>query len=204
MTFQFKLQLNRVECLNEQVGEPGKDEIRLIGFGVTRKGKLFATGVRNLGSYGTGDVGQAPNVPLLLFDAELPSDGLEVLFYFWLVEADWGDVGSSGAALETEFRNSYSSNAQQLVDLKFPRECIPFTAFYKTVLPMDASIKSAARDLFNDDDVFAPVDLMFRYEPSGVAGLNSSGEMGAIRSKYLGVYNVTFRYSYHKIGVILG
>jgi hypothetical protein len=51
---------------------------------------------------------------------------------------------------------------------------------------VESAIKGAASDTFNDDDVFAPVDLMFRYEPTGAAGLNTSGEITTQRSKYLG------------------
>ena len=56
MSHHFTLQLIRVECLSEAIGEWGKDEMNLFGFAISRKGHLFDTGYRSLGSYGDGDV----------------------------------------------------------------------------------------------------------------------------------------------------
>jgi hypothetical protein len=94
MSFRFDISVTRVECLHEQLNEWGKDEMHLFGFGVSRKGTLFATGYRNLGSYHEGDVKSGSQLAPPLFGADLAADGLEVLFYFWLVEEDGRGVGT--------------------------------------------------------------------------------------------------------------
>jgi hypothetical protein len=197
MTFRFKLELTRVECLNEALNEWGKDEMRLFGFGISRKGHLFATGYRSLGSYHTGDVNKTSAIPMTLFERDLENDGLEVLFFFWLIEEDGGGVRDSAASLEDSFRSSFFDQAATLTEAQFPRECIPFTAFYKTILPFADELHDASTKGRNDE-VFFPFDLVLRNEPTGPSFLNSTRELTLRRSKNLGDYLITLRISYHQ------
>ena len=197
MSYQFKLQLTRLECVGEQVWEWGKDEMHLIGFGVSRKGRLFSTGYRNLGSYHTGDVSTSAVAPQTMFEGELEDDGLEVLFYFWFIEEDGGGVRSSATAIDETFRASFLENANLMGQAKFPRECLTFLVFYKAILPLEITIQGAAT-AGRDDDVYLPVDILMRHEPKGPTGFNSSGEFTVRRSKRLGEYLATFRYSYRR------
>lgn len=201
MSYRFKLQLTRVECKNEALFEWGKDEMYLFGFGVTRKGELFSVGYHSLGSYHTDDVSKPPAAPHLIFESELPEDGLEVLLYLWLIEEDGGGVRAEAASLDAQFRASYLQQAASLLDARFPRSCIPFTAFYKAALPFEDLLQEAATDGRNDE-VFLPADLIFHYEPGDATGFNTGGERSFSRSKRLGLYDVYLNYSYRKVPVV--
>lgn len=144
MSYRFDLSVVRVECRNEAVDEWGKDELRLIGFGIRREGTVFATGYRELGSYHTGDVRSGAQLAPPLFGGDLPDDGLEVLFYAWLIEKDSGGARSAAAAPEAELRESYREKTRLLTEAQFPRECVPFTAFYEAILPLAAKLEEAA------------------------------------------------------------
>jgi hypothetical protein len=202
MSFHFTLQVVRIECLNEQLMEWGKDEMHLIGFGVSRKGRFFATGYRGLGSYGEGDVRTTSPLPMTLYESDLEDDELDVLFYFWLVEEDGGGVGRAASALEAEMRASYLRKAVELNDIQFPRVCIPFTAFYKAVLPFEASIAEASTDGRNDE-LYTPFDLLLRFDPNTPSSLSSSTDLPLRRSKHLGDYLITLRYTYRRDPPIL-
>ena len=198
MAFHFRIDVTRVECLNEQVNEWGKDEMRLFGFAVSRKGHLFATGYRSLGSYGEGDVSAPSAFPQTLVEAQLEDDGLEVILYFWLVEEDGGGVRDSSVALEASFRAAFAEQLRLLGQAGFPRDCIPFTAFYKAVLPFADELHEASTKGRNDE-VYSPFDLVLRNEPTGPFGLQSSRELTLRRSKHLGDYLVTLRIAYAQI-----
>lgn len=200
MSFQFTLRMTRVECLHEQMNEWGKDEMHLFAFGISRRGTLFATGYKSLGSYHEGDVNASGAFPLALFGGELHDEGLDVIFYFWLVEEDGGGVRKAAAALEAEFRASYLEKATALAQAQFPRECIPFTAFYKAVIPFESSIQKASTDGRNDE-LYVPRDLLLRYE--GPSAIHFSKDLTSQNSKNLGDYLVTFNYSYHRIPVVM-
>jgi hypothetical protein len=197
--------------LNEQALEWGKDELRLFGFGISRRGSVFATGYRELGSYGTGDVRADGVFPMTLFEAELPEDGLEVLIYLWLVEEDSGGVRAAAPALDAAFREAYRLQALRLRENRFPRDCIPFTAFYRAVLPFQVDLEDAASDGLNDDEVFAPYDLILDRDGFGTpigpgpvgASVGSVREIVMERSKDLGHYQVTMRYSYRNAPPVL-
>jgi hypothetical protein len=202
MSYQFTLQVTRVECVNEQIMEWGKDEMHMIGFGVSRRGQIFSTGYRNLGSYHEGDVNASALVPQVLYKTELPDNGQEVLFYFWLIEEDGGGVRKAAAALELEFRNSYFQKALELNQARFPRDCIPFTAFYKTILPLQDSLDEASTDGLNDE-VYLPGDLLLRNESVGETGMDSTQYVTVRRSKKLGEDLVTLRYNYHRVPIVV-
>lgn len=201
MSYRFKLQVTRVQCISEQLNEWGKDEMHLIGFGVNRRGTLFATGYRNLGSYHEGNVKTGSPLPLNLFEGDLQDDGLDVLFYFWLVEEDGGGVRKAANALEAEFRASFLEKATFLTQAQFPRECIPFTAFYKAVIPFESSIQEASTDGRNDE-LYVPFDLLLRYE--GPSSFQFSKDLPVRRSKNLGDYVVTLHYSYRRDEIVIG
>lgn len=200
MTYRFKLQVTRVECISEQLNEWGKDEMHLYGFGISRRGTLFATGYKNLGSYHEGNVNTTSPLPLTLYEGDLPNDGLDVLFYFWLVEEDGGGVRNAATELEAEFRAAYLEKALFLSQVQFPRDCIPFTAFYKAVIPFESSIQEASTDGRNDE-LYVPFDLLLRYE--GPSASQFSKDLPVRRSKHLGDYVVTLRYSYKRDEIVI-
>ena len=208
MSTHFKLALVRMQCLNEQHLEPGQDEMRLFGFAISRKGHLFATGFKSLGGWSTGDVRDTGIFPMVLCETDLEDDGLEVLLYLWLVEEDSGGVRNAAAGLETSFRDAYREKAKQLLAIRFPRDCIPFTAFYKAVIPFQSEIEEASTDGVNNDELYTPVDILLDKIGPGLGiqpgmlggviggGLNYVQEISFERSRDLGHYRLTLRYSY--------
>lgn len=193
MSFRFSLSMIRVQCLNEAVGEWGKDEMNFIGYGVSRKGKPFATGYRSLGSYHTNDVRTTSPLPMLLHQDELENDSLDVLFYGWLIEEDGGGVREAAAALDAKFLEDFRTRGLELAQSGFPRDCVSFTAFYKTILPLARDLEEAATRGRNDE-VFVPIDFLLRFE--GDNTLSFSRDVQFERSKNLGHYRVTLRYGY--------
>lgn len=202
MTQRFTLELIRMKCIHEAIGEWGKDEMNLFGFAISRRAHLFATGYRSLGSYGEGDEKSTGIFPMMLFDGELEEDGLEVIMYLWLVEEDSGGVKGSATSLEAELREAYRVHALQLLDIRFPRDCIPFTAFYKAVLPFRGSIAEASTDGINNDELYEPWDILLDYQATGPSALVSSREFTLQASKNVGHYALTFRLGYRKVPIV--
>ena len=120
MPFHMKLEIVRVECVVEQLNEVGKDEMRAIGWGVSRKGHFFSMGLRDLGSFGEGDVKPPGALPQTLFERDLEDDGLEVAFFLWLVEEDGGGVRKSAASLDQQFRAVFLEISQSMTGSGFP------------------------------------------------------------------------------------
>jgi hypothetical protein len=203
MNHHFRLSVVRVQCIHEQLREWGKDEMRLIAYGVGRRGAPYATGYRSLGSYGEGDVRTGGELPLVLFEGELPSDGLDNVLFLWLVEQDGSGVRDAAPSLDAQFMADFSAEAAHLTEIGFPRDCVPFTAFYKAVLPHGDRIEKAGTKGRNDE-VYAPIDLFFRFQVDGPAFLQVDQERVFERSKNLGHYRVTLRASWTAQPVILG
>ena len=193
---QFSLKVTRMKCLNEQSGEWGKDEMRLFGFAISRTGRLFATGYRNLGSYSSGDDRATGVFPMTLVEGELDPNGLEMLLYLWWIEEDSGGVSGAATALEASFRAAYRREADKLLALNFPRTCIPFTAFYKAVLPFRDEIYEASTNGINNDELYEPFDLLLERGNDPLGGLNFSREIKLMGSKMLGLYEMTLNCSY--------
>lgn len=203
MSQHFTLDITRVECRNEQRFEWGKDEMRLFAFAVSRTGQFFATGYRELGSYGTGDVHSDGIFPMRLVDAQLADDSLEVLFYVWLVEEDGGGVRDSAVALRNQMEQRFRDAESQLAQVGLPRTCIPFTAFYKAALPMQLEIEEAGTKGRNDE-VYSPFELVINRPTDGVVAIGPrSGVFALERSKRLGHYRVDFRFTYTPIDVAI-
>jgi len=202
MSHRFTLQAVRAECIQEQALEWGKDEMRMLAFAVSRKGQFFSTGLRGIGSYGTGDVRTDDPFPMQLIEAVLEDDGLEVLLFVWLVEEDGGGVRQSFAGLENEFRSRFRSEVEQLAGLGFPRDCIPFTAFFKSALTFTPSLEEAGRS-GRDDKVFAPFEIILDKPPQNLGFDAVSKEFLLIRAKNVGTYLLTFRFRYEPIPIIV-
>lgn len=195
MTYHFTLQLTRIECLNEQMHEWGKDEIRAFGFGIGKKSPPpFKVGFRNLGSFEEGDVNPSGNIPQTWYEADFADDGLEVLLYLWLVEEDSGGVSDAASDLETTMMETYRTQATKLFDSGFPRECIPFTAFYRAIPTVQAALSEAATDGINNDELYTPWDLLLRHE--GPAGTDFQKDQILQMSKDGGYYQLTLSYGY--------
>ena len=158
MSYHFTLDIIRVECVNEELMEWGKDEMHLLGFAVTSAAQVFSTGYRALGSYATGNTKPPGPLPQTLFEGDLADDALEVLFYGWLIEEDGGGVREAVARLEQEFRASFEEKAASLTAVNFPAVAIPFMAFYKALLPLESSLRGAATS-GRDDEVHYAFDL---------------------------------------------
>jgi hypothetical protein len=205
MAHGFDLSLVRVECLNEQHLEWGKDEMQLfLAYGVSRRGTPYATGYRSIGSYGTDDVRTTPLLPMTLFEGELQSDGPDNVLLLWIVEQDSGGVRDEAAELNAQFLADFAKESAHLTEIGFPRECIPFTASYKAAAPLDARINQAATKRRNDELYSPPVDLFFRHQPSGPAAFQTTLERSFSRSKKLGHYNFFLRATWTEQPEILG
>ena len=195
MTYHFTLQLSRIECLNEQMNEWGDDEMRLIGFGIGKKNPPpFNIGFRSFGSFEEGDVKTGSPLPQTWWEADLPDDGLDILLYMWLVEEDSGGVRGHAGEIETTLQQAYRDHATKLVQAQFPRECIPFTAFYRAIPKAQAALDEAATDGINNDEVYIPWDLLLRHE--GAAGTDFSKDQILEMSKDGGHYRLTLTYGY--------
>jgi len=202
MSYTFRLSVVRVECLNEQIWEWGKDEMHMLAYGVTRRGVPFATGYRDLGSYGTGDANQG-GFPILLHQTELPDDGLDGVLFLWLVEEDGGGVRAAAAALDAAFLADYATHADTFLMRGFPRDCVPFAAFYKALVFHAPRVQEASTD-GRDDELYAPNDFYMRYAPTGPASTQSVQEFSFTNSKQLGVYSVFLRASWKRVPLVLG
>lgn len=200
MNLRFSLHLERVHCRFEQVREPGRDEIRLFGFGLPRLGQLFFTGYRSLGSWSEGDDRSTGLFPLLLHQQELPQVGSEVLFHFWLVEEDTGGVADAAPGFLPRFRDFVQDEVRQLTAIGFPRECIPFSAFLKAAPRFQPIVDDAASHTFNSDDVFTSRNFVVSYRPSGIAFAQPSVERRSTTvAKGGGTYDLFFRATYEPI-----
>lgn len=204
MTQRYKLSLVRVECVNEQLREWGKDEMNILGYGVSRRGTPYATGYRSIGSYGTGDARTTSPLPMTLFEGDLPDDGLDNVLLLWIVEQDGAGVRDRAAELDAQFLSEFAAQAAHLTEIGFPRECIPFTAFYKAAGPMDQRIIKAATKGRNDEVYSPPVDLFFRHQPHPLAQVTTTLERSFSRSKNLGHYNFFLRATWTPQPEILG
>ena len=183
MSKPFILSVQRVECIAGQYGEPGKDELFLLGFGVTKSGQRFTIRPQKLGDFGSGDVTGTGYLKTLV-DVQVPDSEDLVHTCLWLFEQDWGDLAD--ADLEAEF-NRY-------MDLNLPSSDTLYDAFVRAMTDIRRDIKSAAKDFFNSDDV---LDRVFHdHAPTGLPpfGTNtylwislSPGTTGAI-------YQIYFRY----------
>lgn len=204
MIHRYKLSLVRVECVNEQILEWGKDEMHILAYGVSRRGSPFATGYRSIGSYGTDDVRTTSPLPMTLFEGDLPGDGLDNVLLLWIVEQDSGGVRDAAAGLDAQFLQDFAAQAAQLTEVGFPRECIPFTAFYKAAAPLDSRINQAATKRRNDEVYSPPVDLFFRHQPHPLAQVTTTLERSFSRSKKAGHYNFFLRATWTPQPEILG
>ena len=202
MTFKFKLEVIKVECGGEESFEPGKDEMRLFGVGVSRLGKVFTTGVRSLGSYGEGDVRTTSPFPMTLFQTQLPDNGLEVLFHVWLIEEDGGGVRKAEDAIEATFREEFREKAELLDSIGFPRECIPLAAFDKARPAVQNRMEIAATK-GRDDAIFFPNDRFLKFEGGLLPGGHASTQNQITTSTHGALYHVTFRHTYDHIPVNL-
>ncbi len=126
-----------------------------------------------------------------------------MLLFLWLVEEDGGGVRGAAAALEAEMRVRFRAEATALTQTAFPRECIPFTAFYKTVLPFSQRVEQAGR-AGRDDQVYPAADLVIGRAPSPLNLPISTGDVTFTKSKHLGHYDVMLRFRYEKIQVAIG
>lgn len=201
MSFKFKIEAVRVKCFSEQLREWGKDEMRVFGIGVSRRGVPFSTGVHVLGSYSEGEDRTGFPLPLKLIETVLPNDGLDVLFHVWLIEEDGGGVRSSENAIEAKFFESFQLNVQTLTSIGFPRECIPFSAFDKSI-PMVQLALDSAKTKGRNDAVFFPSPRLLRFDGSALtASVPTSSLTEVTAAEHGAFYNVTYRWTYEQIQV---
>ena len=158
---RLQIQLTKVECISESFGEWGKDEMTLIGFGITKSGQRFYLQNRNLGSFATGDsVSGGEDYPKLLVDTEVPDgeDGLSICA--WLIERDGGRLSLSTSrdqflsVYETGYQNALAAAA--VLDL--PAEGRHLYAFAQAMMGMRVFMDARAEQGGDrDDDVYTHV-----------------------------------------------
>src|SRR5262245_47876405 len=101
MSKPLNLTLTKVTCQDEQMGEPGKDEMYLVLFGITGGGHRLFVRPTSLGSYGKGDVNKS-TFPKSLIDVSVAEDESVAALCIWLFERDSGGLAASGADLEAD------------------------------------------------------------------------------------------------------
>jgi hypothetical protein len=183
MSKPFTLSVQQVECIAEQYTEPGKDELFLLGFGITKNGQRFTIRPRKLGNFSSGDV-SGTGYPKTLVDIQVPDNEDLVYTCIWLFEQDWGDLAD--ADLEAEF-NRY-------MDLNLPSNDTLYDAFIRAMIDIRHDIKSAAKDFLNSDDL---LDRVFHdHAPTGLPPFNSNTYLWISTSPGTAgaVYQIHFRY----------
>ena len=111
-----------------------------------------------------------------------------------------GGGSQAAAQLQEEFRAYYFAKAATLQEIQFRATVLH--RLLQAIIPFEDSLHEAATDGRNDE-VYLPVELLFRFTPEGPTGFGSTGEWTIRRSKRLGDYLVTLKYSYDRITEVL-
>jgi|GEM_PF-6186024 len=195
----LQIQLAKVECISESFGEWGKDEMTLIGFGITKSGRRFYLQNRALGSFGTGDSASGgENYPKVLVDMEVPEseDGLSICA--WLIERDGGQLSLSTSreqfmsVYETGYQNARA--AAEVLDLT--TEGRNLFAFAQAMMGMRVFMDARAQQAGDrDDQVYTHV-----FRNLGTTGLPRI-EMNPFTLEFLSElhYRLTFQYKMARV-----
>lgn len=176
------------------MGEPGKDEMYLVLFGITGRGQRLFVRPTGLGSYGKGDVNKS-TFPKSLIDVSVADDESLAALCIWLFERDSGGTAGSGGDLEQHFNavltNLFAFDAQ--LNLTPPANHL--YAFAQSMLLMRLELERVADSWINSDELLLPhfQHLFATVTQPGVAtGFNVTIEGGG--AKYLLNFTVDFRW----------
>jgi hypothetical protein len=154
MSKPFTLSLQRVECNQEQFSEPGKDELYLLGFGITPSGKSFVIRPRSLGSFGTGKVTGTDGYPKTLVDIHVPDEEGLVTTCMWLFERDSGDLAHAGHEITEDFFRAMNKHLTNSSVLGLSPDARQYYAFGHSMLDMrEPQLAFEAHDGWNSDDI---------------------------------------------------
>jgi hypothetical protein len=153
----LRLSLKRVKCQDSQPGEWGKDEMYLVGYGITGRGHSIMIRPASLGSYGTGDVSDQG---WTLVDTQVSDDDNSAAFCIWLFEHDSGHLKDKGAELENDFAREYANGLVSTQASGLPDQSRTFYAFAQAMVNMSLHMMDYASEglggFANADDLLTP------------------------------------------------
>ena len=149
MNQTFTVDLVKMKCFAEQVGEPGSDEVYLIGFGVSGKGQRFYPKIISIGSFSDGDV-TSDDYRASLFQETFVIHENVVATTFIVFERDSGDISESVEKITDYFNKKMDQQIeinQSFGDYKF------IHSFALTMMQMPEQLGVYGEDFWNSDDV---------------------------------------------------
>jgi hypothetical protein len=155
MSKPLKLSLTKVTCQDEQVGEPGKDEMYFILFGITGGGQRLYVPPTGLGSYGKGDVNKS-TFPKTLIDVSVGDGESLAAICIWLFERDSGGLAQSGAALESSYNIRLGDFLAFDAPVNLPPAALHLYAFAQSMVGMRFALQVAAHSYINSDELLLP------------------------------------------------
>jgi hypothetical protein len=154
MSKSLGLSLKRVKCNEEQSGEWGKDEMYLVGYGVTGGGNHITIRPTSLGSYGTGDV---RDQGWTLVDTQVSDGDNSAAFCIWLFEHDDGHLKDKGLALENWFTREYAESLVSVQQSGLPAQSRIFYAFAQAMATISLHMmRYASEGVGRADDLLRP------------------------------------------------
>lgn len=149
MNQTFNMDLVKLTCDVEQSGEPGSDEVYLVGFGISGNGQRFAPKIVNIGSFSDGDV-TPDDYRANLFALTLDKNETVVATAFVVFERDSGDIAASLSAITDDFNRVMDRRLQMSQPFGDYKHIHSFTL---TMLIMPDLIQDHGISFWNDDDV---------------------------------------------------
>lgn len=194
MSKPLKLTLTKVACQAEQMGEPGKDEMYLVLFGITGGGHRLYVPPTGLGSYGKGAVNKS-TFPKTLINVSVADDELVAALCIWLFERDSGGLAGSGADLGAGFDAHVTNLLAFDAELSLPSVAKHLYVFAQSMLGMRFELETFADSWFNSDELLLPrFQHLFATlpQPGFDTGFEAIIEGGG--AKYLLNFSVDFRW----------
>jgi len=197
----LKLRLKKVTCVSEQPFEPGKDEMYLLGLGITGGGQRFVIPPTSLGSYETGDVNKG-QYPKTLVNAPVgDGEGFAEMCLF-LFERDRGNLANSGQALAGTYNAAMNSylNANQVLGL--PPESQRLYSFAQSMVNIRSLLETLGNSNSNSDDI---MEHQFRHMPAMLPqphGVSNNG-FELVFQKEGASYALQFDYDFRMAPVVV-
>lgn len=149
MNQTFNLDLVKLTCNSEQIGEPGSDEVYLVAFGISGNGQRFAPKIINVGSFSDGDV-TSDDYRASLFSLKLDRNETVIATSFVVFERDFGNIAGSMSKITDDFNrimDRWLIINQPFGDHKF------IHSFALTMMLMPALVHGHGTNFWNNDDV---------------------------------------------------
>ena len=194
MSKPLKLTLTKVACQDDQMGEPRKDEIYLVLFGITGGGHRLYVPPTGLGSYGKGAVSKS-TFPKSLINVSVADDELVASLCIWLFERDRGGLDGSGADLEAAFDARVTNLLAFDAALSLPSVAKHLYAFAQSMLGMRFELETFADSWFNSDELLLPrFHHLFATLPQPGVDTGFEAIIEGAGAKYLLNFSLDFRW----------